>query len=188
SRTSVMRYQGTKEPVTKVAEELNVDAVIEGAVMRSGQRVRITAQLLDARNDRHLWAQSYERDLSDVLSLQRDIAREIAAGAKVELAPQEQALLENARHVNPEAYEDFLKGVHASGTIGEHGIREALRHFEDAAKKEPNFASPYAWMALVYYQFSFVGPYAPKEFMPKAESAARKALALDETIASAHFA
>jgi TolB-like protein/DNA-binding winged helix-turn-helix (wHTH) protein/Flp pilus assembly protein TadD len=188
SRTSVMRYRRTKEPVTKVAEELNVDAVIEGAVMRSGQRVRITAQLLDARNDRHLWAQSYERDLSDVLTLQRNVAREIAAAAKVELAPQERALLENPRPVNPEAYDDVLKGVHAAlGNISAQGMRKAIGHYEDAAKKEPNFALPYAAMALAYYQFSYFGPYAPKEFMPKAESAARKALELDETIADAHF-
>jgi TolB-like protein/DNA-binding winged helix-turn-helix (wHTH) protein/Flp pilus assembly protein TadD len=191
SRASVMHYKGTKVTVPQVAQELNVDAVIEGAVARSGQRVRITAQLIDARNEGHLWAKSYERDLSDVLALQEEVAREIATAAKVGLATQERRLFENPRQVDPEAYDAFLKGIRAlglgSGGGDVKGLDQAISYFEESTKKQPNFALPYAYLALTYYQFSFGGTQAPDEFMPKAEAAARRALELDEENSVAHF-
>jgi len=187
SRTSVLRYKQTRASVPEIAQQLNVDAVIEGAVARSGRRVRITAQLIDARNDRHLWARSYERDLSDVVALQGQVAREIADAAKAELAPHERARLENPRRINPDAYDQFLRGVAASGGTRPEAFSEAIVHFDDAIRLEPDFALAHAAKALAYYQFSFVGRSAPKEFVPKAEAAARKALELDDSLADAHF-
>jgi TolB-like protein/DNA-binding winged helix-turn-helix (wHTH) protein len=189
SRASVMHYKGTKETVAQIAQELKVDAVIEGAVARSGQHVRITAQLIDARNEGHLWAHSYERDLSDVVTLQGQVAQEIAQAAKVELAPKERAVLENPQKVNPEAYDAFLKGERALGFGGADvkGFDEAISYFEESTNKQPDFALAYAHLAVTYYQFSFSGTYAPKEFIPKAEAAARKALELDEKNSEAHF-
>jgi len=146
SRTSVMRYKRSKDPLPKIAEALDVDAVVEGAVARSGQRVRITAQLIDARTDRHLWARSYERDLSDVVALQGEVARAIAEAVKVELTPQERALLGRAQPVNPEAYDAFLKGVRAAGSMKAEGFSEAIAYFEESAKETtglcPGLCSP----------------------------------------------
>src|SRR4029077_15060216 len=105
SRTSVMRYKGTKKGLPEIARELNVDGIVEGSVTRSGKRVRITAQLLYAPNDQHLWAETYERDLGDVFRLQSEVAQAIAQQVRVELTPQQQARLRSARPVNPEAYE-----------------------------------------------------------------------------------
>ncbi len=110
SHTSVERYKGTKLPLPEIARELGVDAVVEGRVMRSGDRVRITAQLIDARTDRHLWAESYDRHLIDVLSLQDEVAREIATKIRGRLTPQDQARLAKARPIDPETNEDYLKG------------------------------------------------------------------------------
>jgi len=111
SRTSVMRYKGTKKALPEIARELNVDGIVEGSVMRSGQRVRITAQLIHAPTDHHLWAETYERDLGDVLRLQSEVAEAIAQQVRAQLTPQQQARLRSAHAVNPEAYEAYLRGA-----------------------------------------------------------------------------
>ena len=110
SRTSVMRYKGTRKNLPEIARELNVDGIIEGSVMRSGQRVRVTAQLLYGPTDKHLWAETYDRDLGDVLSMQSEVAQAIAQQVRVQVTPQQQASLRTPRPVNPEAYDDYLKG------------------------------------------------------------------------------
>jgi TolB-like protein len=110
SRTSVMPYKGVRKPLPQIARELNVDAVVEGTVVRSGSQVRITAQLIDAVADRHLWAQSYDGDLRDTLALQNTVARAIAEQIRINVTPQEQVALKHATVVNPEAYEAYLKG------------------------------------------------------------------------------
>jgi tetratricopeptide (TPR) repeat protein len=185
-----MHYKGTKETVPQIAQDLGVDAVIDGAVARSGHRVRITAQLIDGRNERHLWAHSYEREITDVLFLQEEVAREIATAAKVELVTLGRPPREAPHQVNPEAYDAFLKGVTLrsipAGGGDRKGFDGAISYFEEATNKQPDFASAYAELAITYYQFSFGGPYAPKEFMPKAEAAARRALELDNNSKS-HF-
>jgi len=110
SRTSAMQYKGTHKTLAQIARELNVDAVLEGAVVRSGNRVRITTQLVEVSTDRHLWSEGYERDLGDVLALQDEVARAVANEVKIKLSPAERTRLANARAVNPEAYEAYLKG------------------------------------------------------------------------------
>ncbi len=186
SRTSVIQYKEAKKPLPVIARELNVDGVVEGAVVRSGQRVRITAQLIDARTDRHLWARSYERDLHDVVALQAEVAQAIAEAVEVRLTPKGRARLPSPRQVNPEAHEAFLKGLMASSGQSYVGFRDAINYFEDSIAKQPDFATAYSSMSLCYLQFAFVGPLSPQEFMPKAEVAAGKALELDETLPEAH--
>jgi TolB-like protein len=147
SRTSIMPYRGVHRALPEIARELNVDAIIEGSVLRAADSVRITAQLIDARTDHHLWAESYERDLQDVLALQTDVARAIAAKVEAKLTPEEEARLDGAHLVNPKAYEAYLKGRHyfEKGTTSDSKI--AAGYFEQAAREDPGFAPAYAGLA-----------------------------------------
>ncbi len=190
SRTSVMRYKGTKKPLPEIARELNVDAVVEGAVVRSGERVRLTAQLIHARTDRHLWAESYERDLRDTVTLQSEVARAVANKIRVQVTPQEQTHLAQTRSVNTEAYTAYLMGRYFWNQRTEEKLRKAIEYFEDAIKKDVNFAPAYSGLADSYGLFGF-SQYAalpPGEAERRAEAAARKALELDDTLAEAHTA
>jgi serine/threonine protein kinase/tetratricopeptide (TPR) repeat protein len=194
SRTSAMHYKGTSKTLPEIARELRVDAVVEGSVERSDDRVRITAQLIEASTDRHLWARSYERDLRDVLRLQDDVAQAIATEVRIKLTPQEQIHLSNARPVNPEAHEADLRGFyeirkHTPAGLYVAGQREstekAIKYFEQALALDPNDALAYAGLADAYYDEStFLR--APLEVMPKAKAAAARAIELDDTLAEAH--
>jgi TolB-like protein/DNA-binding winged helix-turn-helix (wHTH) protein/Flp pilus assembly protein TadD len=188
SRTSVIQYKGAKRPLPAIARELNVDGIVEGAVLRSGPRVRITAQLVDARTDQHLWARSYERDLNDIVTLQTEIAQAIAEAIVGKLTPPQRARLMGSRPISAEANELLYQGVVAASRGNYQGFSDAITYFEHAITKQPDFAGAYAAMSLCYIQFSFVGPLSPQEFMPRAETAARKALELDEGLAEAHAA
>lgn len=185
SRGSVMRYKGAQRPPTpEIAKALNVDAVVEGSVMRVGDQVRITAQLIDAPADKHLWAKSYERNSRDVLALQDEVALAIAREINVRLTPQEQARFANARPVNPQALEAYLKGRYFLSEISGERIKKAIEQFELAIKLDPNFALPYTGLADAYYWVASAFP--PTAVMPKAKAAAEKALQLDDTLAEAH--
>jgi len=188
SRTSVMRYKDTRKALKEIAAELGVDGIVEGSVLRSGERVRITAQLIDASTDAHLWAESYERDLKDVLSLQGEVARTIAGAVNVALTPQERERLSRARPVDPEAYEAYLKGTYNWMKMTPQGVDASRGYFERALEKDPSYASAYqglAWSWLVGQQ---MGITAPSEAGPKAKAAALRAIALDDTCAEAHEA
>jgi len=190
SRTSGMQYKGTKKTLPTIAGELNVDAVVEGSVLRSGNRVRITAQLIQAKAERHLWAESYERDLRDILALQSEVARAIANEIMVKLTPQEHTRLASARAcpVIPEPHEAYLRGrYHFSKWTGEE-IEKAIEYYELATEKDPSYALGYAGLATSYDFLTFFAPVAPQEAFPKAKAAAKKALELDETLAEAHSA
>jgi TolB-like protein/class 3 adenylate cyclase len=187
SRTSVMQYKDERKPLREIAQELDVDAVVEGAVMRAGDRVRITAQLIDARTDHHLWNERYERDLSDVLSLQSEIARSVAAEIQLELTPEEAARLKVTRQVEPEAHDAYLRGLrHASAYSPREGAK-ALELFEQAARLDPTYAEAHAALAYTYARLG-VFLLSPAEAMEKARSAALRALALDEDSGLAHAA
>jgi len=186
SRTSVMQYKGVKKPLPQIARELNVDAVIEGSVLRSGDRVRITAQLIQAVTDKHLWAKSYERDLRDVLALQSEVAGAIANEIKIKLTPQEQARLASARPVNPEAHEAYLKGRYYWNLRTEEGLKKSSEYFQQAIEKDPGYALAYAGLADTYGVVATWNVMAPKEAYPRAKAAAFKALEMDETLAEAH--
>src|SRR3984893_75483 len=150
SRTSVMRFKDTKKPLREIARELQVDAVVEGTVVRSGDRVRLTANLVQASPEKHLWADSFERDLRDVLTLQDDVSRAIAAGIRIRLTPQEQARLASAHPVNPEAYEAYLEGRYFYDKLWPGGGPKASEYFELAIEKDPAWALPYSGLADYY--------------------------------------
>ena len=188
SRTSVMQYKGTKKSMPEIARELKVDGVIEGSVLRSGDQVRITAQLIQAATDTHLWARSYERDLRDVLALQDEVARAITREIRVKLTPQEQVRLASARPVNPDAHEAYLKGRYYWNKRTPEALKKSLECFQQAIEKNPSYALAYAGVADSYAMLG-AGDYQvlpPKDAYPKAEAAARRALELDSTLAEAH--
>ena len=184
SRTSVMQYRTARKPVHEIARELNVEAVVEGTVLRAGGRVRITAQLIHAPTDRHLWAKSYERELRDVLALQAEVARAIAQAIQVEVRPDEHRM-SRAPALNPDAYEAYLKGRFYWNMRGRENLRKAAGYFQQATRQDPTYAPAYSGLSDTYRIFDQYGV-APSECMPKAEAAARKALALDDTLSEAH--
>lgn len=188
SRTSVMLYKGARKPLPQIARELNVDAVVEGTVLRSGDHVRITAQLIDASTDKHLWSRSYEGELRDTLALQNRVASAIADQIRINLTPQEQAALKNVKVVNPEAYESYLKGRYFWNKRTADGLKVALAYFNQAIEADPKYAQAYSGLADTYallgdWQYAVM---TPKEAFPKAKAAAIKALELDNTLGEAH--
>jgi TolB-like protein/DNA-binding winged helix-turn-helix (wHTH) protein len=185
SHTSVMQYQGTKKPLRQIGRELNVDAVVEGSVMRSGQRVLITAQLLDARTDTHLWARRYERDLNDVLILQGEMSRAIADEIQVKLTNQQQSNFSDVAQVNPEAQEAYLQGRYHLNKGDAAEIRKAIDYFQQALSKSPRDARSYAGLADSYMALDDFYE-APEKTMPKAKEAAQNAVDLNVNLAEAH--
>jgi tetratricopeptide (TPR) repeat protein len=188
SRTSVMRYNGTKKGLPEIARELNVDGIVEGSVLRSGNRVRITAQLLHAPTDQHLWAETYERDLGNVLGLQSEVAQTIALQVRAQLTPQQQARLRSAPTVNPEAYEAYLRGRYYLSnqfTMAEP-LKMAKSYFEESIRKDPSFAVAYSGLADSYVYLAFIRQLSPEDAYGPAKEALRKALELDDSIGQAH--
>jgi TolB-like protein/DNA-binding winged helix-turn-helix (wHTH) protein/Flp pilus assembly protein TadD len=188
SRTSVMAYKRARKPLPQIARELNVDAVVEGTVLRSGDQVRITAQLIEASSDKHLWSQSYQGELPDALALQSKVARAIADEIRINLNPQEQAALKNVKVVNPQAYESYLKGRYFWNKRTTDGLKAALAYFNQAIEEDPKYAQAYSGLADTYallgdWQYAAM---APNEALPKAKAAAIKALELDSALGEAH--
>jgi TolB-like protein len=185
SRTSVMRYKENTKPLREIARELEVDGVVQGAVVRSGGRVRITAQLIDARSDRHLWAETYERDLDDVLALQGEIARAVASAVQVTLTPQEQRHLASTRSVNVEAYDAYLMGRYLWNKRTADGFEKAVEYFQTAIAIDPRYAAAYAGLADCYLAGR---EDRPKDVIEMARAAALKALEIDPDLAEARSA
>ena len=188
SRTSVMAYEGARKPLPQIARELHVDAVVEGTVLRAGDQVRITAQLIDASTDKHLWSQSYEGELRDTLALQDRVARAIAEQIQINLTPREQAALKSVRVVNPEAYESYLKGRFFWNKRTADGLRVASAYFNQAIEEDPKYAQAYSGLADTYallgdWQYAVM---TPVQAYPKAKAAALKAVELDSALGEAH--
>jgi TolB-like protein/DNA-binding winged helix-turn-helix (wHTH) protein/Flp pilus assembly protein TadD len=188
SRTSVMAYKHTRKSLPQIARELNVDAVVEGTVLRSGDQVRITAQLVDGSADRHLWSHSYQGELRDTLALQNTVARAIADQIRINVNPQEQAALRNVTVVNPAAYTSYLKGRYFWNKRTADGLRVALAYFSQAIDEDSRYARAYSGLADTYallgdWQYAVM---TPKEALPKAKAAAIKALELDDSLGEAH--
>src|SRR5260370_30551525 len=188
SRTAAMRYKRTKKSLPEIARELHVDAVVEGAVMWVGDRVRISAQLIEAPADHHLWAASYDGDLRDVLSMEEEVTRAIASEIRVNLSSQEQARLANAGWIEPEAYRLYLKGRYYWYKLTPEGLQKAIDCFQQALEKDPAYALAYAGLADTYDSLAFFTVLPPREVMPKAAAPAVKALGLDANLAEAHVA
>jgi serine/threonine-protein kinase len=187
SRTSVMQFKGVKGSLPEIARRLNVDGIVEGSVIRTGNRIRVTVQLIEAASDTHLWAQSYERDLTDILDLQRDIARQIAREIRVALTPAEEKQLAAAGPVNPEAHELYLKGRYYWNKffLTEEGLKRAGEYFEQTIAKDPSYAPAYAALADCLWESSLQGFLPAVEAYPQARALAQKALELDENLADA---
>ena len=188
SRTSAMAYKRVHRPLSEIARELNVEAVVEGTVLRSGERVRITAQLIQVPNEKHLWAQSYEGDLQNTLALQNSVARAIAKQIQVTLNPQEEAALKKAKPVNAEAYEAYLRGRYFWNKRTRDGLVRASDYFQHAIDTDPDYAGAYSGLADSYalsgdWEYGIL---SPQDAFPRAKAAATKALALDDNLSEAH--
>jgi serine/threonine protein kinase/tetratricopeptide (TPR) repeat protein len=186
SSTSVMQYKNTQMPLPEIAKQLEVDAVVEGSVMVSGQRVRVNIQLIEARTDRNIWSRSYERDLSNILALQSELARAIAREIKIALTPEEQARLSLTRPVNPEVYQLVLRGRSLWNKRTKGDLLQAKENFESAVEKDPTYALAHAGLADAYNMLASYNFLPPSEAYPEAKKAAQKALELDETLAEAY--
>jgi TolB-like protein/DNA-binding winged helix-turn-helix (wHTH) protein len=188
SRTSAMRYKGTRKGLPEIARELNVDGIVEGSVTRSGQRVRITAQLLYGPTDKHLWAETYDRDLGDVLGLQSEVAQAIAQQVRAQVTPQQQARFNTARPVNPEAYDAYSRGrYHLWNQFGMvQSLNTAKTYFEEAIRKDPGFALAHSGLADAFLYLAIFRHVSPESSYRPAEDAVRQALTLDDSIGEAH--
>ena len=188
SRGSVMQYKGAHRPPTpEIAKALNVDAVVEGSVTRIGDKVRITAQLIDARADKHLWAENYERDARDVLAMQDEVTLAIAKEINVQLTPNEQTRLTSAPVVNPQAYDAYLKGRYFFSRFSDENLKKAIAQFEEAIQLDPNFAPAYSGLSDAYNLAGInEGFLTSTEAMAKEKETAVKAVQLDDNSAEAH--
>lgn len=186
ARTSVAPFQGKGQPVSEIARKLKVSAVVEGSVLRSGQKIRINVALIEAPTERRLWVKSYERELHDILTLQGELARAIAREIQVELTPQESVRLDRTRQVDPEAYQAYLKGRYHWNKRSEEGLEKGIAYFQQALDKDSTYASAYAGLADCYGLLGVYNFRPPTEVMPAAKAAATAALAIDEGIADPH--
>jgi len=186
SRTSAMQYKGARKALPQIAKELGVDAIVEGTVLRAGDRVRITAQLIDAAQESHLWAESYERDLRDVLALQAEVAQAIAREVQVKLTPQDRAHLGLVHSVQPEAYESYLQGRYHWNRRSGEGLGKAVQSFQQAIAKDPSYAAAYSGLADCLTLIGSWGAVPPTEGAGKAKALALKAMAIDSSLAEAH--
>ncbi len=186
SRTSTTHYKGTRKTIPEIARELNVDAVVEGSVGRSANKVRIRAQLVRAVPEEHLWAKSYERDLPNVLALQRDVANAIANEIKVHLTPQERQHLANARPINPDAYNAFLLGGYHSSKKNPAALDKGIQYFQQAIRIDPSYAQAYAGLADAFIERDIWGGLGVGNSADQVHAATLKALELDAELAEAH--
>jgi len=186
SRTSAMRYKGSNLSLPEIAEELDVDAVVEGSVLRDGQRVRITLQLIRADTDEHLWAENYEGDMQDVLLLQSEVAQAVTREIQVAVTPEEKQILATARRINPQAYEAYLKGRHYYWNVSPENLETALRYYNLALDKDPDYALAYAGISDVWGARGCFGFASPREAFSMGNPAAIKAIELDDRLAEGH--
>jgi TolB-like protein len=185
SRTSVMQYKGIKKPMPQIARELGVDGVVEGSVAREGEQVRITVQLIHGPTDKHLWAESYQREMRGILALQGEVARAIANEVRVKLTPQEEGRLASARPVNPAAYEAYLRGRYHWNRRTGQDLRKATEYFLSATELDPTYSLAYAGLADSYALYNFYDVLPARESFPEARAAAERALQLDPTLVEA---
>jgi len=189
SRTSAMHFKGTRKSVPAIGKELNVDAVIEGSVVRLGDKIRISVQLIRADTDEHFWSETYDREVGDALALESEVAQDIAGRVQATVTGAERARLVAARKVSPDVYESYLKGQFAEAKgNGPAAVKKSIAYFEEAIRKDPAFAPAYVGLAQAYDQLGMpgIGGAPPSEVQPKVISAIRKALELDPALPEAH--
>src|SRR5712692_2087172 len=183
SRTSVMRFKDTQLSVPEIARTLRVDAIVEGSVIREGSRIRVHAQLIRGATDEHIWSESYDRELRDVLALQSDVARSIAERTKISLTRQERVDLAPTRAVDPEAHEDYLKGRYYFNQRTADALNKSIAYFQQAISRDPSYALAYSGLADAYALLGFRGRFPSKDALSRAKAAALKAIAADDTLA-----
>jgi TolB-like protein/Flp pilus assembly protein TadD len=186
SRTSVMQYKDTAKPITEIARELNVGSIVEGSVLLVGDRVRITAQLIDTATDEHLWAASFDRDLGDVLAIHSDVAMAVANEVRAELTSQEAIRLQRTQPVDPAAYESYLKGRYYWNRRTEADIQKSIEFFRQAIEIDPGYAEAYAGAEAAHLVLPTHASIAPREAFRQAREFAEKALELNPGLAEAH--
>src|SRR5271154_1732744 len=187
SRQSTTQYKGTKQSMPQIASELKVDALVEGSVLRIGDRVRVSAQLIEAAPERHLWADSYDRQVTDILALHGEMARTVAREIKVTLTPQEETRLAGARAVNPAANEAYFRGRYFLDRRTKENLDEALADFQQAIELDPTFGAAYASLSEVCLSLLLYDLPHQTELLAKAEAASLKALELDDNLSAAHY-
>ncbi len=187
SRTSVMRFKATRQSLPEIARKLNADYIVEGSVVQPGNRIRITASLMDGKTEEHVWSETYDRQVEDVLDLQGTVARAIAEQIQVTLTPDDLQQLEGAREIVPEAHEEYLKGLYQLSKRTEQGYKLAVESFTEATRLDPNFALAYAKLAdaHLFLQTKYLAPF---DTAPYAKKAAIRALEIDPNLAEAHAA
>jgi len=186
ARTSAMQYKSTTKTAQQIGQELGVSHLLEGSVRRSGERVRITAQLIRVSDATHLWAEGYERSLHDILALQAEVARAIAREIQIKLTVGVQHRLDRVAAIDPEAHEAYLRGRHLWNRRTEEGMRNSIAQYEEAIRRHPDYAMAYAGVADSYVMLACRGMVSAKETFRKARAAARKALELDAELGEAH--
>jgi TolB-like protein/Tfp pilus assembly protein PilF len=188
SRTTVMQYKGTKKSLPEIAQLLKTDVIVMGSVFRSGRRVRVTAELVQASTDRHLWAETYERDLGDILDLQNEVARAIANAIQAKLTPHEQVRLARRRMVNADAYEAYLKGRFFVNQFTEEALEKSMDYFQEAIQLDSGYGAAYSGLAEAWAMLQYIGAVTPEEARPNALEAVSKALEMDDELEEAHGA
>ena len=188
SRTSAVRYRDSDKSAPEIALELGVDAIVEGSVLRAGDTVRVTAQLIEARSDRHLWADTYDRELSDILALHSDLARAIVDEIRVAVTPEEESRFADTRSVNPEVYELYLKGRFLCEKFTPEEMGNAIKHLQQAIALDSRYAPAHAELASCYTDNAYVEYLSPLEVYAKARTAAMRAVEIDDQLAEAYSA
>src|SRR5262249_48880078 len=186
SRTSVMRFKGTQRSLSEISGALNVDAVLEGSVQRTGDRVKISIQLIYAPTDTHLWAREYERELTDVLKLEGEVARAVAGEIQIQVTPEERVRLAAATSVDPAAHQEYLVGRYHLWRYNEDNLKEAIAHFERATQFDPKYAAAYAGLSHAWWARGVWGKVGTLVAESPSRIAARKALELDTNLAEAY--
>jgi TolB-like protein/class 3 adenylate cyclase/Flp pilus assembly protein TadD len=187
ARTSIMQYKKTGKSIPEIGRELQAGTILEGSVRKAGDRLRITAQLVDVASQGHLWSQDYDRTLEDVFAIQSDVAQSVADALQVTLAPGERHQLEQQGTQNLEAYQLYLQGLHLFHRMSEDGLSNSITYFERALQHDPNFAQAYGGIAWAYQLLANSSLLAPRDAYEKARAAAGKALELDDTIVEAQL-
>jgi len=188
ARTSAMAYKHTNKTVSQIGRELGVDYILEGSVRREGGRARVSAQLIRVSDQTHVWAESYDRELHDVLDIENELGKAIAEQVQGNLSPERRNVLARTRPVDPEAYDLYLKGRYYWNQRTPAGIKQSIGYFEEATAKDPNFALAYAGLADAYNISNILGLYTPRESLPESRTAAMRAITLDPSLAEAHAA
>lgn len=188
SRTSIMQYKNTSKKAVEIGKDLAAGSIIEGSVRKAGNQLRISVQLIDTQEDKHLWAQTYDRELKDIFAMQSDIARNVSEALKVKLLPRESALLQKTATHSTEAYTLYLKGLFYWNKRTEESLEKSREYFQSAINQDPNFALAYAGLANCYVVAAYWGYMPPKESYANAKRAALRAIELDSNLAEAHTA